>query len=184
MLGTLGKDGTDDDGKKLINWEINFSPSFINWYSGGAREGNLRNLHHRKVFSFTYKLAASGNDTLILLLLVEKSFWLAGRWVGWFYWETSFPSGLNANGLFSMLLTVGCIWRLRGNIDTCFAFWTPNHPSGKLKSPTLRGLCWQKTKSRRIWKPCIRGNNMWWYDTCGIGEYLLCLPLPPPIVTS
>jgi len=30
VLGTLGKDGTDDDRKKLINGEINFSPSFIN----------------------------------------------------------------------------------------------------------------------------------------------------------
>lgn len=89
---------------QLRNKLLSFIHQFINWYSG-AREGN-----HRKVFFRSHKLAAtSGNDTLILLLLVEKSFWLAG-------------------GGFDLTT--------QGNIDTCYAFCTPYHPSRNLKSPT------------------------------------------------
>jgi hypothetical protein len=53
---------------------------------------------------------------------------------GLVYWETSFPSGLNANGLFSMLLTVGCIlyWYL-----LCFLDSQP--PQWLVKVPHLEG---------------------------------------------
>jgi len=76
VLGTLGKYGTDDDRKKLINWEINFSPSFINSsIHNGARE----EIHTGRLFFRSHKLAASGNDTH---LIAGWKVFLIGRWAG------------------------------------------------------------------------------------------------------
>ena len=75
MLGTLGEDGTDDDGKKLMNWEINFSPSFINSSIDTGVWNERRKSKKSTPESFSHKLAALlVETTLILLLLVEKSF--------------------------------------------------------------------------------------------------------------